>query len=289
MVAQHYRWDFIGLSTDDKPTPGTSNKVTDGSTFYCSDTSKLYVFYKGTWYERTAAGGGGGTSYTAGDGIDITDDTISVDTETIQPKLTAGTNITISEDNVISAEGGSSVNVVQSMGTSTTDVMSQNATTTMIHPAGDTNHRRVAIGQYSYAPSDNDITIGYRAQAGTGGKNIALGSEAKVTSTAGYSVSIGSEASCSSTNAVAIGTHSKSDYTSSVALGNWAQTTKSGQVNIGTGTQAVGYSSSTYRLLSGVYDGQEAHDAVTVNQVNSLIDSLNSALNINIPHIGATS
>lgn len=61
MVAQHYRWDFIGLSTDDKPTPQTSNKVTDGSTFYCSDTSKLYVFYKGTWYERTAAGGGGGS------------------------------------------------------------------------------------------------------------------------------------------------------------------------------------------------------------------------------------
>lgn len=47
-------------------------------------------------------GGGGGTTYTAGDGIDITDDTISVDTTTIQPKLTAGSNVTIS-DNTISA------------------------------------------------------------------------------------------------------------------------------------------------------------------------------------------
>lgn len=101
----HYRWDFIGLSTDEKPTPATSPKVVDGSTFYCSDNSKLYVYCKDQWYEKTATGGGGGTTYTAGDGIDITDDTISVDTTTIQPKLTAGSNITIT-DNVISATGG---------------------------------------------------------------------------------------------------------------------------------------------------------------------------------------
>lgn len=107
MVAQHYRWDFVGLSTDTKPTPETSEKVVDGSTFYCSDTSKLYVFCKDTWYERKAlgGGGGGGTTYTAGDGIDITDDTISVDTDTIQEKLTAGSGIDIT-DNKISATGG---------------------------------------------------------------------------------------------------------------------------------------------------------------------------------------
>ena len=60
MVEQHYRWDFVGLSTDTKPTPETSEKVVDGSTFYCSDTSKLYVFCKDTWYERKPLGGGGG-------------------------------------------------------------------------------------------------------------------------------------------------------------------------------------------------------------------------------------
>lgn len=65
MVAQsHYRWDFIGLSTDNKPTPATSEKVVDGSTFYCSDNSKLYVWYKNQWYEKTATGGGGGGDYT---------------------------------------------------------------------------------------------------------------------------------------------------------------------------------------------------------------------------------
>ena len=62
MVEQHYRWDFIGLSTDTKPTPEDSEKVVNGSTFYCSDTSKLYVFCKDTWYEKVVSGGGGGTS-----------------------------------------------------------------------------------------------------------------------------------------------------------------------------------------------------------------------------------
>lgn len=84
MVAQHYRWDFIGLSTDQKPTPATSEKVVDGSTFYCSDNSKLYVYCKNNWYERKPLGsGGGGTTYTAGTGIDITEDTISIDEEVV--------------------------------------------------------------------------------------------------------------------------------------------------------------------------------------------------------------
>ena len=59
MVEQHYRWDFIGISTDSKPTPATSEKVVDGSTYYTSDNSKLYVWYKDQWYEKTATGGGG--------------------------------------------------------------------------------------------------------------------------------------------------------------------------------------------------------------------------------------
>lgn len=47
------RWDFIGLSTDSKPT--TSNpKVVDGSTFYEADTSKLYFWCNDQWYEKTS-------------------------------------------------------------------------------------------------------------------------------------------------------------------------------------------------------------------------------------------
>lgn len=117
MVTQHYRWDFVGLSTDTKPTPANSEKVVDGSTFYCSDTSKLYVFCKDTWYERKALGsGGGGTTYTAGSGIDIADNTISVDTDTIQEKLTAGSNVSIS-GNTISATDTTYLNFTGTDGT----------------------------------------------------------------------------------------------------------------------------------------------------------------------------
>lgn len=54
---------------------------------------------------------GGGSSYTAGTGIDITSDVISVDTSVVQEKLTAGQNITIDSDGVISAAGGGESNV----------------------------------------------------------------------------------------------------------------------------------------------------------------------------------
>lgn len=69
---------------------------------YCKDAlgverwSRLNVTVGGS------GGGGGGGEYVAGDGIDITGSTISVDTTVIQPILTAGDNITIS-DNTISA------------------------------------------------------------------------------------------------------------------------------------------------------------------------------------------
>lgn len=55
-----HRWDFIGLSTDTKPTAETSKRVVNGSTYYESDTSKYYIWYENQWYEKTATGGGGG-------------------------------------------------------------------------------------------------------------------------------------------------------------------------------------------------------------------------------------
>ena len=186
----HYRWDFIGLSTDQKPTPATSEKVVDGSTFYCSDNSKLYVFCKNNWYERKAlGGGGGGTSYTAGTGIDITEDTISIDEQVVATleelnariakgegaptTATEGVVGGLYEDNTNGklyictaitpgtdpdpdtytweevGAGGGSVTVVQTIGTSTTDVMSQDATTKLIYPSKSNYPYRILIGEGS--------------------------------------------------------------------------------------------------------------------------------------------
>lgn len=146
MVAQHYRWDFIGLSTDEKPTPQTSEKVVDGSTFYCSDNSKLYVFCGSQWYEKTVSGGGsyelpiasaetlGGvkvgsnlsidsetgvlsatnTTYSAGSNVSISDENVISATDTT---YTAGSNVSISDENVISATDTTYSNFVGTDGT----------------------------------------------------------------------------------------------------------------------------------------------------------------------------
>lgn len=131
--------------------------------------------------------------------------------------------------------------ISQSTGTSITDVMSQNATTSMVF-ADPSTKQKVRIGASAIADGDYSVALGYGASA--------------------Y-------------------------RTGSVALGRGAYPTRVGEVNIGSGSTAFGYNNSNYRLLSGVYDGQSAHDAVTVNQVNSVIDNINSALSTSIPHIGA--
>lgn len=63
-----------------------------------------------------------------------------------QDTLIAGSGITIS-GNVISAEGGGSINVVQTTGTSTADVMSQDAVTTALN---DKARKGAAVGGYQF-------------------------------------------------------------------------------------------------------------------------------------------
>jgi hypothetical protein len=374
MVANHFRWDFIGLSTDEKPTPATSSKVADGSTFYCSDNSKLYIWYKNQWYEKTATGGGGGggselpITVLTDDDVNYTnpDDptkhyiavwlldtgTYMLDPEATVPFLfdsrinlalaspaeeqpfvkvmnydgedaveftftTAYTNngyffsssetgeasdyyyletpfigatdsgdgtgglvptpFAGDEDKFLKGDGswataGSSVNVVQTTGDSTTDVMSQKATTDMVLSgtsvgilADDrSGSYAVALGKNSVAYQNNTIAIG-------GGP-----------STSG-------SARTSATNAIAIGSRTNTTAQNSIALGEGAKATRKGELNIGTegATLTDGYNDTQYRVIGGVHDGQLAHDAVTVNQVNSVIDAINTALSTNIPHIGA--
>lgn len=287
MVDNHYRWDFIGLSTDEKPTPETSEKVANGSTFYCSDNSKLYVWYKTQWYEKVVEGGGGGTSYTAGDGINISNNEISVDTTTIQPKLTAGTNITIDANNVISAEGGGGATVVQDIGTSTTDVMSQKAVTDELYNSNSRGKVQIGASADSGSAGNNSsIAIGTNSKA-KNSNSIAIGTNASSLAPDVICLGCDSSSSTLSYNSVAIGRLSSATGENSVALGIRATATQKGQFDISTGTEKWGYNNSTYRLLTGLYDGQSAHDAVTVEQVNATIDAINTALSTSIPHIGA--
>lgn len=53
IIQNKTRWDFIGLSSEEKPT-GDNIKVTDGSTYFEADTSKLYFWTNGRWYQKTS-------------------------------------------------------------------------------------------------------------------------------------------------------------------------------------------------------------------------------------------
>ena len=53
-ILSNTRWDFIGLSSDSKPTPATSKLVVDGSTYFEADTSRLYFWTKNQWYRKTS-------------------------------------------------------------------------------------------------------------------------------------------------------------------------------------------------------------------------------------------
>ena len=543
MVSQKYRWDFIGLSTDTKPTSETSDKVVNGSTYYCSDTSKLYVYCNGTRYERKplgGGGGGGGTSdfnqlsnrpkykgttmtgdtnipevktYTAGSNITISGNEISA-TDT---KYTAGTNVSISDQNVISATdttysaftgtdgtaagsaglvpapatsdtdkylksdgswatvsgggttytagaginitnavisatntgkarvlttddynwpatgtatsvalwlledgyytcedssvvvcpdtstssispgafliggtterkmvfyltpdgntrrlystrisdgvslafynllgtnnvvdnltttsttvplsanqgkvlkdlvdslairasgapttstvgsvgtlyedttngklyqctavsgntytwteigagGGSGPTVVQTIGTSTTDVMSQKAVGDLLCDLTDypTEVNAIRIGTYATNKSyGGSIAIGYSSSVGTGKQQtVAIGPASRAQYD--YALACGASAKAQATHAMAVGDNATASATGSVALGANATASTQGEVNIGTSYTSYGYNSSNYRLLTGLYDGQSAHDAATVAQGNTLATS----------------
>ena len=82
----------------------------------------------------------------------------SGDYNDLSNKLSAGTNITI-VDNVISAEGGSDINVVQTTGTSTADVMSQNAVSTQLNNKA---NKSAAVGGYQFGSSSDGDYIQYR-------------------------------------------------------------------------------------------------------------------------------
>lgn len=298
MVSQKYRWDFIGLSTDEKPTSETSDKVVNGSTYYCSDTSKLYVYCDGTWYERKSLGGGGGTSdfnelsnRPKYNGSEMTSSTNIPEVKT----YTAGSNVSISDENVISATdttysnftgtdgtsagaaglvpapattdagkflkadgtwdvagGGSGPTVVQTTGTSTTDVMSQNAVTSMVFYDPSTKYGVMIGNNVGVDTPQNAVCIGHNVMANT------------------ESVVIGENAKSITANGVAIGRGAKVSGRGCVALGDQTviNTNVAGVMSIKPNAVNYSYNGSGYRLLTGLYDPQSAHDAATKGYVD---------------------
>jgi hypothetical protein len=197
------------------------------------------------------------------------------------------------------AGGGSSVTVVQTAGTSTTDVMSQNATTNMVF--GDPAHQQlVRIGAGATAGNwqtsqDGRIAIGAGSTATGFSNNIAIGNYAKATSVQQPSISIGNSSVTKNNTIVIGGTARNKDgerntmigfnstvdggsRANCVALGYSATCSRSGEVNIGAGTSGYGYNSTNYRVLGGVHDPVDAHDAATKGYVDGLVGNVESIL-----------
>lgn len=203
--------------------------------------------------------------------------------------------------------------VVQNIGTSTTDVMSQDATSKLIYPnptatnkigiganadvgvttwydaiaigtgAKSTSQDTVAIGRLTKAQTSGSIAIGNSASAYNGTGEIAIGHGAgSTTSGSDYQISIGYSAGATKQNSIAIGRSAttSSSATSSVAIGYKAKATKKGQFDISAGTSGTdGYNNTNYRLITGVHDPQNANDAATKGYVDGLVGNVEAALN----------
>lgn len=150
--------------------------------------------------------------------------------------------------------GGGGPTVVQTTGTSTTDVMSQDATTSMVMEEAKSSVKilansggafnTVAIGKYAEATKPSAIAIGGGALSHQ--KTVASG-----------------------INSVAIGHQAKAAQPFSIALGDFAQTTRQGELNIGASSETHGYNNTNYRVIGGVHDPVDAHDAATKGYVDA--------------------
>lgn len=142
------------------------------------------------------------------------------------------------------------VDVVQTTGASTTDVISQDGVSKLL------------FGKYNDNYDIEKIQIGKNASA-TAGNTTAIGNTA--VSTYGSGIAIGYEAR---------------DAQSSVGLGAFSQPASRGEVNIGipraTATQwdAYGHNNTPYRLLTGVSDPESAHDAATKGYVDAVAPTI---------------
>lgn len=204
----------------------------------------------------------------------------------------------------VAGGGGSSINVVQTTGSSTEDVMSQDATTKMVFQGG-SHPTAIRIGNENASAYDNTISIGIGANQKVQGQGaIAIGQNAQARSS-NCPVAIGDGASASADNTVALGRNAGVETQEAIAIGRNSNVYEKGSVVLGAWTTSgvgeynvvIGYGAtadsrsgqvsflknSTYKnksynntgymLLTGVHDGQELHDVATVAQGNTLATS----------------
>ena len=117
----------------------------------------------------------------------------------------------------------------------------------------------------------HNITIGYRSKSGSWeDNNTVVGWQASAESS--YSVAVGAQSNAWANTGTAIGYDAQCYNQSSVALGKGAVTSRQGEVYVGC-DNTTAFNNTNYRVIGGVYDGQNLHDAATVAQGNTLSTS----------------
>lgn len=302
-------------ATDTTYTAGTNVSISSGNVISATDTTYTAgtgLSLNGTEFSADTTVlatqtdlSGKQNTLTAGSNITISGDTISA-TDTTYSNFTGTDGTAAGEAGLVpapatadagkflkadgtwdTAGGGGGPTVVQTTGTSTTDVMSQNAVTDMIYPNNNTARIRIgagstvsstqpsiAIGQQATANRQFSIAIGCNnagdGPKATNTKSIAIGHDA--TASANTSVALGSGAVASGVGAIAI--EGSATALCSIALGGGSSATMQGEMNIGVNPSwNQGYNNSAYRLLTGLYDPQSAHDAATKGYVDPTTDS----------------
>lgn len=186
-----------------------------------------------------------------------------------QNTLTAGNGIDITND-VISATGGGGPTVVQTTGTSATDVMSQIAVTSMVF-ADPAIKRSVRIGS-TRDTGAYSLNIGYSSGSSSGEvsgtHSVGVGDDATIRNGSDYSVAIGSNSQIGiyMDGTVALGAYSGSNINAA------------GIMDIGSSRTTYGYDNSNYRLLTGVHDPVGDHDAANKEYVDTLIAALEARI-----------
>lgn len=114
-----------------------------------------------------------------------------------------------------------------------------------------------------------NVNIGYRSQIGNW-KDLctAVGWQAKITHN--YCVALGANTQARANYSIAIGYDAQCWQNNSIALGKGAYPTRQGELNIGC-DNATAFNNTNYRVIGGVHDGQNAHDAATYGQLNGRI------------------
>lgn len=249
-------YDTSGL-TDKDIIRVLQDETHDGeSTYYRYSTSTGEFAYVGESKQYT--------DFVGTDGINAGESGL------VPAPTTADVDKFLKSDGTWDVAGGGGPTVVQTAGTSTTDVMSQKATTGMVFDDPSTR-LQVKIGAGATSNNVNTVAVGGNATARKS-QAMALGSGA--TANGERSVAIG------------VGATTGNNF-ASIALGAQSSVTRQGELNIGTGATSYGYNNTSYRVIGGVHDGVDAHDVMTVGQANALIDAINTALSLSIPHIGS--